>query len=138
MVAKKNQDRASKSLGLQSDGRLLPCPNLRNCVCSHYPEDVDHYIEALHFQGTIEEGRHRLRSILTRMPQARVIVEKGSYLRAEFTSKLFKFVDDVEFLLAPGEGKIHVRSASRLGYWDVGVNRKRIGEIRRLFEQGEP
>ncbi len=128
---------ATKLLGVQNDGRLSRCPDMKNCVCSQYPDDVGHYLEALSFQGTIEEGRHRLRSILQAMSQVRIVVEKGAYMRAEFTSKLFKFVDDVEFLIVPEDGKIHFRSASRLGYWDIGANGKRMEEIRRLFAKLE-
>ena len=67
---------------------------------------------------------------LAKIPEARIIDSEDNYLYAEFTSRLMGFVDDVEFLYDPDAGITHVRSASRLGYSDMGVNRKRIESIR--------
>lgn len=62
--------------------------------------------------------------------EADIIQSSDDYLYAEYRSKLMGYVDDVEFLLAPSEGVIHLRSASRLGYSDMGANRKRIESLR--------
>jgi uncharacterized protein (DUF1499 family) len=61
-------------------------------------------------------------------------VEQGNYLHVEMRSLMFRFVDDVEFSLAASAGLIHVRSASRVGYSDFGVNRKRVERIRAAFD----
>ena len=64
------------------------------------------------------------------MPRTSIVEERADYLYAEFASRLLGFVDDVEFYFPPNERIIHVRSASRLGHSDFGVNRKRIEDIR--------
>jgi uncharacterized protein (DUF1499 family) len=78
----------------------------------------------------------RLATIVRSLPRTTVVTETDAYLYVEFTSALFRFVDDVEFF-ADGNAKlIHVRSASRLGKSDLGVNRKRIEAIRVLWNEG--
>jgi uncharacterized protein (DUF1499 family) len=68
------------------------------------------------------------------MRRAKVITDTGDYIHAEFTSRLFRFVDDVEFSFDDTNKLINFRSASRKGYSDLGVNRKRMEEIRKRFE----
>ena len=75
----------------------------------------------------------KLANHLRAMPRVTVITAERDYLYAEFRSKMFRFVDDVEFLVDAREGHIDVRSASRVGYSDMGVNRKRIEEIRKAL-----
>jgi uncharacterized protein (DUF1499 family) len=74
-----------------------------------------------------------LKSVISGMERSKIIEETDRYLYAEFTSALMGFVDDVECYLDEGEGVIHVRSASRLGQSDLGVNRKRVNQIRAKF-----
>ncbi len=83
--------------------------------------------------GSPAETRARLLAILTQAPRVRVVQQEDNYLRAEFTSRLLRFVDDVEFLL--GERGIEVRSASRLGHSDFGVNRERVEQLRQRLAQ---
>lgn len=68
------------------------------------------------------------------MKRARIVAAEERYIHAAFTSALFRFVDDVEFFLDEGTRTIHVRSASRVGYSDFGVNRRRVEEIRTRFD----
>ena len=108
------------------DGRLARPKRTPNCVSSQAdPADREHYISPI--KGEI----FRVRQAVESMPGATVIEEKADYLYAEYRTPLLRFVDDVEFLLA--EGVIHVRSASRLGRRDFGVNRKRIESLRRIL-----
>jgi uncharacterized protein (DUF1499 family) len=113
------------------DGRLQPCPDTPNCVVSQNA-DPSHHIEPIRYDMTREAAFERLKSIVQSTKRARIVDENDHYLRAEYTSLVFRFVDDVEFYL-PDEPVIHVRSASRLGYSDLGVNRKRIEDIRSRF-----
>jgi uncharacterized protein (DUF1499 family) len=113
-------------------GRLAACPETPNCVSSQ-STDRKHAIDPLRFEGTAEKARERLIEAVSGMKRALIVVAEERYLRAEFTSALFRFVDDVEFLLDDGAKTIHVRSASRVGSSDFGVNRKRIEEIRSRF-----
>lgn len=114
------------------DGRLAACPSSPNCVSSQSP-DKDHRIEPLLFTGTAAEAMARLAAIVQNLPRTTIIIRKPDYLYAEFTSTLFRFKDDVEFLADDSAKVIHVRSASRLGHSDLGVNRKRIEAIRVLW-----
>lgn len=75
----------------------------------------------------------RLKKIVIGMKRSRIIRSTGPYIHAEFTSALFRFVDDVEFLVDDRASVIHVRSASRIGHSDLGVNRRRIETIRTLW-----
>lgn len=119
------------------DGRLSPCPNKPNCVSSQAAVgDRQHYIEALSYGGEPAQARERLERAIGDMKRARVVVRQADYWRVEFTSALWRFVDDVEFLFADKAKRIDVRSASRVGYSDLGVNRRRIEEIRRRFPGG--
>lgn len=78
----------------------------------------------------------RLRQVLRAMPRVQIRSDRAGYLHAEFRSLILRFVDDVEFLIDVKAGVIHVRSASRLGYSDLGVNRSRVETIRTAFDVG--
>ena len=114
------------NLGIQ-EGRLAACPDSPNCVNSQ-ASDAQHAIKALALLGTPEQTQARLKALLSAEPQARVVEEAPGYLRAEYSSKLMRFVDDVEFMI--GATAVEVRSASRLGYADFDVNRERIEQLR--------
>jgi uncharacterized protein (DUF1499 family) len=118
-----------------NDGKLAPCPASPNCVSSQ-SKDKEHGIEPLRYTGSATEAMDRLKKIIIGMKRTRIIAETGPYIHAEFTSALFRFVDDVEFFLDERAAVIHVRSASRIGYSDLGVNRKRIETIRTLWTAG--
>jgi uncharacterized protein (DUF1499 family) len=92
------------------------------------------YIQPLRYAGKREDARARLLQILGSQRRAKILTAQENYIRAEFTSALFRFVDDVEFYFPKepsGEAVIHIRSASRIGYSDLGANRKRIERIRK-------
>ena len=114
-------------------GRLSACRASPNCVSSQSP-DSKHAVEPLRYNGTAEQAKRMLIEALLGMKRVRIVTAEERYLHAEFTSALFRFVDDVEFLLDDGAKTIHVRSASRVGYSDLGVNRKRVEAIRSRFE----
>ncbi|MBD2569567.1 DUF1499 domain-containing protein [Anabaena lutea] len=116
------------NLGVQL-GKLAPCPSSPNCVSSQASDSL-HQIAPLSFTSTSEQALSQLKSIIQSLPRTKIITETEDYLYAEFKSALMGFVDDVEFYLDPNSNIIHVRSASRLGYGDLGVNRQRIEEIR--------
>lgn len=127
-------------LGAKS-GRLLPCPDSPNCVSSAAEDEV-HSIQALLVRKPVPEVWAALEGVLESLPRVEIVRSEDSgnrYLHAEFTSPLMRYVDDVEFVGA-GQGRdtrIEVRSASRIGYGDLGANRERIELIRtRLAEKG--
>jgi uncharacterized protein (DUF1499 family) len=112
-----------------SDGRLAPCPASPNCVSSQ-ATDPQHAIAPLRYPGTAAESQTALKALMQSLPRTRIVRESGGYLYVEFTSALWRFVDDVEFYWDPARPEIQVRSASRLGYGDLGVNRGRVEKIR--------
>ena len=114
------------------DGRLAACPSSPNCVCSA-DCDSTHSIEPLRFTDSPEEAWRRLESVLANLRRTQIVANRDGYLHAECSSFLFRFVDDVEFLLDREGKKIHVRSASRAGRGDLGVNRARVETIRAAF-----
>jgi len=114
-----------------SEGQLAPCPDRPNCVSSQVADS--HTIEPLRFEGDPRIAWQRLIEIVHDMPRCRVISQNDDYLHAEVRSLVFGFVDDLEFVLA--NDCIHVRSASRLGYSDLGVNRRRVEQIRRALDE---
>jgi uncharacterized protein (DUF1499 family) len=119
-------------IGVTGD-KLRPCPDSPNCVSSQ-SSDPRHAIAPIRYEGTAEEGRELLIDVVSGMKRSRIVICEKLYLHAEFTSAFFRFVDDVEFLLDDRKKLINVRSASRVGYSDFGVNRKRVEEIRRRFD----
>ena len=117
-----------------NDGKLASCPKSPNCVSSQTePADTIHYIEPLTCTSTPQEALTKLKTVIQSLPRTTIINETDNYLYAEFKSALMGYVDDVEFYIEPDTQKIHVRSASRLGQSDLGVNRKRIETIREKF-----
>ena len=112
--------------------QLAPCPERPNCVSS-LAEDERHRVEPLALRGSADESLARLRRIVEEMPGAKVSETGEGYLRAEFRSRIFRFVDDLELLADPAAGVVHVRSASRVGYSDLGVNRRRVQQIRSRY-----
>ena len=120
--------RRPNDLGVRN-GLLKPVPASPNAVSSQATSGY-HQIAPLRYDGTAEPAMAALKSIIESTPRTSIVEERADYLYAEFTSKLIGYVDDVEFYFPPNERVIHVRSASRLGYSDFGVNRKRIEDIR--------
>lgn len=120
------------TLGIK-EGRLSPCPGSPNCVSTQAAGDK-HSIDPIRYTGTKEQAKQRLVQVISSMKRAKIITDEGDYLYAEFTSLLFRFVDDVEFSFDEVNKLIHFRSASRLGYSDLGANRKRMEAIRKGFE----
>ena len=112
------------------NGRLTECPGSPNCVSSQAVEER-HRIAPLVFSDDPAPAFTRLQQLLVRRGDTTIIEEGPGYLRVEFRTTLF--VDDGEFLLDGQQRRIQVRSASRLGYSDLGKNRSRLEEIRQQF-----
>ena len=115
---------------------ITPCPKTPNCVSS-VDTDPKHFIQPLQFVGKATDARERLLNVLYSLKRVRVVASGEDFIRAEFVSAIFRFVDDVEFYLDDRNKIIHVKSASRVGYSDLGVNRRRVENIRKRFDQNE-
>lgn len=121
------------NLGVK-DGQLAPCPNRPNCVSSQSVSER-HAIEPVIFTSDPEKEMIRLKNFLSEMKGVTIITAEDNYIYAECKTPLMGFVDDLEFYWDSESKVCHVRSASRLGYRDFGVNRDRIEKIRVLFNQ---
>ena len=122
------------------EGKLAPCPSSPNCVNSR-TNNTDHAIKPIAFKQPVSqaEAMRSIKEALLSLPRTEIITETPTYLYAEATSKIMRFVDDVEFLFPEQDliSEVHVRSASRKGYRDFGVNRERIEAVRAsLIEMG--
>ena len=120
-----------------NNGALTPCPKTPNCVNSQAVGEKQ-YIQPIRYAGTQQAARARLLQILQSSKRTKILTAQENYILAAFRSALFRFVDDVEFYFPEeqaGESVIHVRSASRIGYYDFGANRKRIERIRSQFNK---
>jgi len=122
----------SRPMNPAATKRLAPCPSSPNCVSSLAPDDA-HRVDPIRFTGDPAAALAKLRAVIEAMPRAAVTRSDGDSLHAEFTSWLLRFVDDIDAVVDPDAGVIHVRSASRVGYSDLGVNRKRVDAIRAAF-----
>ena len=104
-----------------------------NCV-STQASDQGHGIVPYRYQKNLAGAKETLKTIVANLPRAKLVEEDEAYLHYEFTSLLLRFVDDVEFVFDDETKTIHFRSASRTGYSDLGVNRRRMEEIRVVVE----
>ena len=111
---------------------LPPCPDSPNCV-STFATDRQHAIDPIRYDGDRKAALRRMKRVLQQHRKATLKEEREDYLRAVFRAFVFK--DDVEFYFPSDESVIHFRSASRTGYSDLGANRRRMEQLRRLFAQ---
>ncbi len=123
-----NLSKSGAPLGLTESGALAPCPDRPNCVNSQAEPGARAAIAPLTVAGPDKAAA--IKSAMAEIG-AELVAEQGGYLAFIATSAVFGFVDDVEFLI--DEDAVHVRSASRVGYGDAGVNRARVERIRSIL-----
>ena len=123
-----------QNLGI-TDGGLHPCPDTPNCVCSAAPGPA--HVAPLEFEGSAKDGLEKLAQVLSSMRGCEITAREGNYLHAEFRTAWLGFIDDFEALFEEDQprGRLEIRSASRMGHSDLGVNRKRIERIRTQFNR---
>ncbi len=132
LIARNN--RTPENLGVQ-DGRLLPLPDSPNAVSSQ-TEKADRRVPPLPFIGNRHDSAQAVLQAIEKYPgQTEIIRQTDSYLHCVFTTDRMKFKDDVEFFLDAENRLVHFRSASRLGYADMGVNRRRYEQLAALYLQ---
>ncbi|WP_455379630.1 DUF1499 domain-containing protein [Petrachloros mirabilis] len=118
-----------------SPRRLPPCPSSPNCVSTQAsPTDERHSIAPFRYRQSRVEAKEALKAMIASLSRMKLVEEDEAYLHYEFTSLLLRFVDDVEFVFDEETKTIHFRSASRTGYGDLGVNRRRMEKMRSLVE----
>ena len=115
------------------EGKLSKCPDNPNCICTEYEADVSHYIDPITLsESKPSDALSSLKKTIQEMGGS-IQSESESYLAATFTSPIFRFVDDLEIRIDTDQKIIHLRSASRVGYGDRGVNRKRVKRLKNLY-----
>ncbi|MEH2088943.1 MULTISPECIES: DUF1499 domain-containing protein [unclassified Nostoc] len=119
---------AASSLGVDN-GHLSSCPASDNCVVSQNA-DEKHAIDPIPYHVDRNAAREILLKVIGVVPRTEIVEQTDNYIHALSKSRIFQFVDDVEFYLPPNESVIHLRSASRVGESDLGVNRRRAEQIR--------
>lgn len=123
-------------------GRLQACNvEKSNCVCSQHKLDGrdlgPHYVQPFPYEGDAGDAMTRIIAVLMQQKNCRIVVNRPDYLHAEYTTEMLGFIDDVEFYLSAPEQVIHVRSASRLGISDFGINRARVKDLREAFDEAD-
>jgi uncharacterized protein (DUF1499 family) len=118
-------------------GRLKPCPSSPNCVSTQAAASGKQ-MAPLPYRGGRMRSRQLILSIVGAMPRTTIVSQTDDYIHVEYRSRLFGFVDDVEFLFDDEGAVIHFRSASRSGYSDMGVNRKRMEGISEAYQRADP
>lgn len=123
-----------KTLGI-NENAFSPCSNKPNCVCSQADaSDKQHFMPAWEL-STLEEDKAALKQAIKEFGNTKLITGGENYWHYEFTTGWMKYIDDVEFFFDLDQKKIHFKSASRVGYSDMGVNRKRMTRLKELFDK---
>ena len=131
--------REGRAIGLV-DGQLARCSAKPNCVCSEYPDDSNHYVEPLVIPARIEnsERLHQLIKIVLEEVGGNIQIQSNTYIAATFESRFLGFIDDVEVRIDMPRQRVYLRSASRIGYSDMGANLKRVNRITELLKKRIP
>jgi uncharacterized protein (DUF1499 family) len=111
---------------------LSPCGSGNNCVSSLNFDDIN-YVEPITYSGRRTDAREALIAIINSLNPRGTVVSSENHIQAQFVSTMFGFTDDVDFMIDKRNKKIQLRSSSRVGFYDWGVNRKRIETIRGMF-----
>ncbi len=117
------------------EGTLSKCPNKPNCVCSEQKDDVNHYIDPIIIPQNIKFDTLTILKNVIRYMGGTIYAESENYIASTFSSSIFGFVDDFEIRIDSIQKVIHIRSASRVGYGDAGVNKKRTELLKKLYNE---
>lgn len=128
MITKQGQ-----AIGLVDDV-LSNCPDKPNCVCSEDMNDIEHYVTPLLIEGNSVDSLTLLKACIAEIGGT-IESESSTYIAATFSSPLFGFMDDLEIKVDVNDDLIHFRSASRIGYGDMGVNAKRVEQLKLLYKK---
>lgn len=115
------------------DEALADCPDRPNCVSSK-AQDKGHAVEPLYVKGDPKMVWDEVAGVIGSLPRTTIVKATDHYLHAEIRSRLFRFVDDLELQLEPSANVVEIRSASRTGYYDFGVNRRRVTHLRKILQ----
>lgn len=122
-------------MAAQNYEKSLPCPDKPNCINSEYAHDTEHYLPPLSYPAAAEKQIIPLAKSIIQAMGGQIQTENSHFLSATFTSRVFRFVDDVELRQDSSSQQLHIRSASRTGYSDFGVNKKRVNTFTQHFKE---
>ncbi len=114
---------------------IKPCPKSPNCVSSIDNKNDKHYLPAIPYTSSIVEAREKIKEIIGQMPRSKLIEESENYLSFELRSRVFRFVDSLEFYFDDVNKLIQFSSRANSGYGDFGVNKRRMLELIQNFQQ---
>ena len=123
----------SGSNPVSEQGSMAPCPDSPNCVSSR--EDGEAAIDAFELNDKVPTAWPEISQSVNAMPRTEIVDQSPSYLHAEVKSLIFRFVDDLELELLSDRKTVDIRSASRTGYSDMGVNRERVESLRQILKE---
>jgi len=126
--------KSGKAPGL-AEGDLSRCPDTPNCICSEYKDDANHYIDPIIIPPDVTIDTLPILEKVIKDMGGTILIEKENYISSAFSSAIFRFVDDFEIRIDPIQKVIHIRSASRAGKGDMGVNKKRAELFKQLFNK---
>lgn len=118
------------------DDNLAPCDR-PSCVTSQMP-GTDFYVEPFTYPGDANAARLALLKLIREMPTAEIEDSRIDYIHVKFTTPKMRYVDDLELRFAKDERVIHVRAASRFGFYDLAENRRRVERLREQFDAIKP
>jgi uncharacterized protein (DUF1499 family) len=121
------------SQAFANSNQLKPCPNKPNCVSSL--ADDEHAIAPFEIKDGTTLNPQQVANLIEQLDTHVSVIFDEHRVHAEITSRVFGFVDDLDLLLQPEQNLIHVRSASRTGHYDFGVNRRRVEKLRSLLQE---
>ena len=116
--------------------RLSGCPGSPNCVSSE-SEDPKSYVAPMQLAGDSADRWAAIKEVVDRLPRSSIAAATDRYLHVTQKSRVFGFIDDLELKLDPETNMISIRSASRKGYSDLGVNRRRVENLRKQLKAAE-
>lgn len=123
-----------QEIGL-NNGSLMPCNDRANCAITQMVDDQRPNVEPINYSCSRKTAYDLIKQIVLGLARTKIITQKPDYIHATFTSWFWHFVDDVEFYFPENESVIHMRSASRTGTYDLGVNKRRLKKIKKIFDQ---
>ena len=121
-----------------TDGRFAPCPASPNCVSTQAERESQRIAPVRYNPDNFADVRDAIKNAIEAMPRTKIVTEQPDYFHVECTSLICRYVDDLEIWLDESEKLIHARSASRVGYSDMGVNRKRVESLFKTLERAIP
>lgn len=123
-------------MATENNKTLALCPESPNCV-STQAQDEAHFIAPFKVIVSMEKAWERLQTLLNHQPRTKIIEVTENQLQVEVTSLVFRFVDDVQIILDADKKLLHIRSASRTGHSDFGVNRKRVESLKTQLQHAK-